>query len=80
MHKNCGNCGKRQTCAYRGIINPCDEWRADAEIRQLRTMARQCKSKPMSRYDVQFVDAMTNREAYTDNMKIRLRQIHSRVV
>ena len=78
-NKGCVNCAKYHSCVYRHIQDPCGEWKPNAEIRQLQQMAKQCKGKPMSRYDVQFVDSMISREFFTDNMACRLKQLHGRV-
>lgn len=77
--KGCINCNQYATCVYRHIQDPCNDWKPNAEIRRLQMMAKQCMGRPMSRYDVQFIDSMVGREAYTDNMTIRLKQLHSRL-
>lgn len=77
--RNCGNCGKYRTCLYRGIINPCDDWKPSAANQRLRAKAKEIVGKPMSSKEAQFVDSATTLIFFTAKQEYWLKSIYARV-
>jgi hypothetical protein len=76
--RGCINCGRRSTCSYRGIINPCDDWvtNLDTRVRQLQVQV--CRHKRMSLWERQFINSCTGRQVYTPKQTVIIDQIFSR--
>jgi hypothetical protein len=78
--KNCGNCGARLNCFYRGIFNPCGDWSADAEIKKLRMKAQKCIGKPMSFDEGRFVQTCATAVCFSPAQTNWLTNIANRVL
>ena len=80
MVKFCNNCRKFKQCVYRGIINPCDEWRPSSSFAELRKKAKEIVGKPMTFKEGQFVASATTLEFFTPPQASWFRSIYKRVV
>lgn len=80
MPKFCGNCYKHNECYYRGILNPCSDWRASAHIRRLRVKAGEMEGMPMSFDEHRFVDSCVTAETFSPKMESWLISIYNRVM
>lgn len=76
--KNCQNCKLKHNCFYRGIINPCTDWRADESIKVLQAKVTACKGKQMDFWEGRFLNSMRSRQTYTIPMATIIEQIHGR--
>ena len=77
--RTCDNCGNSKGCFYRGIINPCDDWKPAAMHSDLRRKAKEITNKPMSFQEGQFVTSATTLEFFTPKQASWLRSIYKRV-
>ena len=78
--KCCNNCANARNCFYKGIINPCNDWRADVNIRQLQTFAIEIVDCKMSYEEHRFVDSCIYAVAFSPKQEQWLRSIHARVI
>jgi hypothetical protein len=78
--KTCENCNDRLNCYYRGIINPCDNWVANSEIKSLQQMAKRLINKPMSFEEGQFITGCTTLESFSPKQASWLRSIGARLL
>ncbi len=79
MIKLCNNCRQGKSCPFRGIVNPCEDWQADASHSRLRSKAKQIVGKPMTMVEAQFVTSATTLEFFNPKQASWLRSIYSRV-
>ncbi len=63
--KFCNNCSLKNNCFYRGIINPCTDWRKDSKIRLLNRKAEGVVDMPMSFEEHRFVDSCISTETFS---------------
>jgi len=76
--KYCNNCGHQSKCVYRGIINPCPDWKPDPRVKTLQSKVKACAQKPMDWWEKRFVNSNINRQAYSPNQEIIIEQIFGR--
>lgn len=76
--QSCANCKLKRSCVYRGIIDPCPDWRADQAVRTLQEKVKTCLTKPIDFWEARFLRSMTRRLAYTRSMEIIIEQIYAR--
>ncbi len=77
--KDCNNCKIRKSCVYKGIIVPCDDWKADGNITRLRRIAFTIVNKPMTYREHQFVQSCTTNYTFTSKQEGWLSSINKRV-
>ena len=78
--KNCGNCQENKSCFYRGIQNPCGEWKANLKIKALRKKAKECLNFPLSMEEGRFVEQAVYLESFSPKQETWLMSIHSRIM
>ena len=76
--QSCMNCRLKRACAYRGIIDPCPDWRADQGVKLTQEKVKTCQTKPLSFWERRFLNSMTKRQAYSRPMEIIVEQIYAR--
>ena len=79
MAKFCNNCFRNKRCHYRGIINPCSDWRADYHIRTLRSKACELRGQPMSFDEHRFVDSCETAITFSPKQECWLMSIYNRL-
>ena len=78
--KNCENCGKAKTgCFYRGIVNPCSDWRSNPKTKLLKQKAKQCVGKALSMSEGQFITQAVNLVVFSPKQETWLESIFARV-
>jgi len=77
--KCCNNCANARNCFYKGIINPCNDWRADVSILRLKTIAKKIHKHKMSYEEHRFVESCIYAVTFTPKQEQWLRSIHARV-
>ena len=76
--KTCHNCRLKRSCPYRGIIDPCPDWRADQNVKLTQQKVKTCQTKPLSFWEKRFLNSMTKRATYTPPMEVIIDQIFVR--
>jgi hypothetical protein len=78
--KNCSNCETRLNCFYRGIVNPCQEWKPDSDIKRLQAKAKQCLGKPLDFAEGRFVETCATAVCFSPAQQNWLNNIANRVL
>jgi len=76
--RTCNNCGKKQGCFYRGIINPCPQWKTDPRVKTLQVKVKACQKKRMNWWEQRFIHSNLQRQAYSPDQEIIIEQIYAR--
>ncbi len=76
----CSNCALYQKCYYRGIINPCSDWRANHHIRLLRLKAEEMRGLQMTFDEHRFVESCETLISFSPKQEAWLMSVYNRLM
>jgi len=76
----CNNCRDYATCCYRGIINPCSDYRPSSKHKHLRARAKTIVNMKMSFEEHRFVNSCTTLRYFTAKQESWLLSICDRMI